>query len=181
MQSDKILAIQNLHIVEQCIEVLEAIDPELYCRSILGSRAGSLGAQFRHCIDYMTCFLRDLPTGKIDYDRRERDPELERLPVAAADRLREISRGFAVIPVSQAGGKVMIKADQMGEGAQDDPCFEWCASTLLRELRFLLSHTVHHCALISLMLKAEGVDVFEAFGVAPSTQEYWKDKALCAP
>lgn len=180
MESDKILAMQNLHIVGQCVEVLEAIDPELYSRSILGSRAGSLGGQFRHCIDYMACFLRDLPTGKIDYDRRKRDPELERLPGSAADRLREISRGLAAIPASQAGKQVMVKADQMGEGAHDDPSSEWCASTLLRELRFLLSHTVHHCALISLMLKAEGVDVSEVFGVAPSTLEYWKDNPLCA-
>ena len=49
---------------------------------------------------------------------------------------------------------------------------------MLRELQFLVSHTIHHYALIGVLLAAEGFDVsleFPEFGVAPSTLTHWKE------
>jgi uncharacterized damage-inducible protein DinB len=42
-------------------------------------------------------------------------------------------------------------------------------STLARELLFVISHTIHHQALIAVLLSAAGRTVPEAFGLAPST------------
>jgi uncharacterized damage-inducible protein DinB len=42
-------------------------------------------------------------------------------------------------------------------------------STLRRELAFVVSHTVHHQALIAVLLSLVGVPVPDAFGLAPST------------
>jgi hypothetical protein len=39
-------------------------------------------------------------------------------------------------------------------------------------LQFLCSHTVHHFALIKLLLDGTGVDLAPEFGVAPSTLAY---------
>jgi hypothetical protein len=39
-------------------------------------------------------------------------------------------------------------------------------------LQFLLSHTVHHFALMALILRAQGADPGDDFGVAPSTLEH---------
>jgi hypothetical protein len=42
-------------------------------------------------------------------------------------------------------------------------------STLGRELAFVLSHTIHHQALIALLLAIRGLHVPDRFGYAPST------------
>ena len=47
-------------------------------------------------------------------------------------------------------------------------------STLHRELQFLVGHSVHHFALIALILRQEGFDPGREFGVAPSTLAHWK-------
>jgi hypothetical protein len=55
-----------------------------------------------------------------------------------------------------------------------------CASTVARELQFLLSHTVHHYALIALILRLQGFEPGEEFGVAPSTLAHWRREVVCA-
>ncbi|MEK6687797.1 MAG: hypothetical protein AABZ01_04975, partial [Gemmatimonadota bacterium] len=45
-------------------------------------------------------------------------------------------------------------------------------SSLGRELLFLLSHTVHHFAVIRLLLQRQGTDSDPRLGVAPSTEAY---------
>jgi len=56
----------------------------------------------------------------------------------------------------------------------------WCTSSVLRELDFLQSHTVHHYSLIAMLLRLHEIDPGEDFGVAPSTLKYWKEEAACA-
>ncbi len=164
------LAAQLTFIIRQGIERLESLDDEVFTRTVPGLRSGSVGAQFRHVIDMITCMLRDLSSGRIDYDRRERDWILKEIPQRAAERMR--------LPATQLEGvanrgtrSVTVKADQLGTGVRS---LDWISSTFERELVFLLSHTVHHYALIALMLRGIGVEVAEEFGVAPSTLQYWK-------
>ena len=45
----------------------------------------------------------------------------------------------------------------------------WSRSSLLRELQFALSHTVHHYAIIARQLRERGAEPGADFGVAPST------------
>jgi hypothetical protein len=45
-------------------------------------------------------------------------------------------------------------------------------TTVGREFAFVLSHTVHHNALIAVIAKLLGVQVPERFGYAPSTLAY---------
>jgi hypothetical protein len=42
-----------------------------------------------------------------------------------------------------------------------------------RELQYLLSHTIHHYAIIGSILRAQGVEPGPDFGVAPSTLRHW--------
>ncbi len=45
-------------------------------------------------------------------------------------------------------------------------------TSLGRELAFVMSHTIHHNALIGVIAKLLGIDVPERFGYAPSTLAY---------
>ena len=65
-----------------------------------------------------------------------------------------------------------------GGGPADVP---WTASSLDRELQSLISHTVHHYALIAMLLRVSGRQPAADFGVAPSTLRYWEESRACAP
>ena len=56
----------------------------------------------------------------------------------------------------------------------------WSRSSVLRELDFLRSHTVHHYSLIAMLLRLHEIDPGAEFGVAPSTLRHWEEETLCA-
>ena len=53
-------------------------------------------------------------------------------------------------------------------------------TSVLRELEFLLSHTIHHYALVAVMARIQGCEPGPTFGVAPSTLKYQQAQAVCA-
>lgn len=173
---------QNVAVLRQGLDVVRRLDTERFCRAPRDLAVSGAGAHFRHIFDYYRCFLRDRDCGRIDYDLRERDERFEREPEYAAKRLErvvdELSAWLDANPAGLDGERsVRIRVDApegLGEAA-------WTPSTIGRELTQLLSHTIHHFALIALILKLEGVDCGSEFGVAPSTLAYWKERDACAP
>ena len=68
---------QNVYFLRQGIELLRRLDDDTFSRPPSDRpRAAGVGPHFRHCIDFYRCFLRDLPTGHVAYDSRDRRPEL---------------------------------------------------------------------------------------------------------
>src|ERR1051326_2086523 len=63
---------------------------------------------------------------------------------------------------------VMVQMDS-GSGPEQA---DWRPSSTGRELQFLCSHTVHHYALIKLLLDGSGIDLGVEFGMAPSSLAY---------
>ncbi len=158
---------QNFHLLRQGAALLRDLDPALY------AGPGGVGPQFRHCLDFYLCFLRDLPEGRIDYDARQRQPRLETEPAAALECLEEIQSRLAGVVEMDAHHRLEVKTDT----APDEPPASWWShSSLGRELRFLVSHTVHHYALISAGLRRHGVEPGTEFGMAPSTLAYREGK-----
>lgn len=154
---------QNLHLLRQGAALLRDLEPSDY------GEPGGVGPQFRHCLDFYISFLRDLPAGRIDYDARERQPRLERDPAAAVECFEDVERRLATVEGLSPDLPLAVKTDT----AADEPSDSWwSASSLGRELRFLVSHTVHHYALISEGLRRHGVQPPDGFGVAPSTLAY---------
>ena len=159
------LARQNVRCLRQGRRLIEQLEPSLYAEK---EGRGSVGAHLRHCIDYYRCFLRGLDDGRIDYDARERQPEIETDPETGAAALDEIMARLETLD-GPAGRPLQVKVDSAAWG---DPALIWSGSTLHRELQFLLSHTVHHYALIAQHLRRRGREVSDDFGVAPSTLEH---------
>lgn len=156
---------QNLHLLRQGLELLSTLDADLYAAHD-GGRS-PIGAHLRHCIDYYRCLLRGLDSGRVDYDARQRDPELESDPRAAVRALRELADQLSAVDPNDFSKALQVKVDTPAESP-----WAWNGSTLGRELRFLVSHTVHHYALIGMLLREYGVEPGDEFGVAPSTLEY---------
>ncbi len=169
------VARQLLAVLQQGLRLVEGLDPELYAKSPVPLAASSVGAHVRHVLDVARAFLQGLPEGRIDYDRREREPELELDPRQAALRLREFSCRIAEPGSARADDALWVRSDCVGESAA------WSRSSVGRELTYVLSHAIHHYALIAMILASYGCEVEEGFGVAPSTLLYWKEIGRCAP
>lgn len=163
------IAAQNLYFLEQGRQLLATLDDELFRQAGKTPRSASIGAHMRHVIDCFRCFLRGLESNRIDYDARQRHPGVETDRATADAALAEIANALATLQGTPANRPLEVKADA---AAWADPALHWHGSTLGRELQFLLSHTVHHYALIALILRGHGHEPHSDFGVAPSTLEH---------
>jgi hypothetical protein len=170
------LNLQNLltrklaEILCQGVNLLGEIDDCLYTKPESGAfvDGGAVGGHFRHCLEFVNCFLAGVENGKIDYDRRERNQQIETMrecALAEYTRTIEALENFAPEAVENS---LLVKP----EDAAGDADF-WCASSIERELEFLQSHTIHHYALVAFKLRAFGFPVAAEFGVAPSTLRFW--------
>lgn len=160
---------QNVRFLRQGVELLSTLDAGIFAETGLGGQRGSIGAHLRHCIDYYRCFVRGQAGGRVDYDARERDPRIEVEPSAAAAAVEALIGALARLRPDDFDRPVEVKVDA---AAWHDPALAWSHSSVGRELQFLLSHTVHHYALIAMILRSRGLAPPDDFGVAPSTLEH---------
>lgn len=169
---------ENVAYLRQGLSLLDRLgDAEFVCGPP-GDRVGGVGPQLRHVIDYYRCFLRDVRSGRVDYDRRERDPESETCSVTAAERVRGLIDELQALEGVRLPETLEVKADR-------DPLLpereQWARSSVRRELMFLASHTVHHFAIVAITLAGHDVPVGGGFGVAPSTLRHWQETGTPAP
>ena len=150
-------------------ELFTRVDPPAY--------ASSIGAHLRHNIDHYHSFCESALEGRIDYDHRNRDPRLERELQLTKTILEGVVSDLSELASEDLDKQVAVKVDC---GDQS----EWSTSSIRRELQFLMSHTVHHYAVIGMIYRLQGHCSPEDFGVAPSTLKYrqaQKDLKACAP
>lgn len=171
-----IIARQNIHFLEQGLDLLAAVGDGQYSDKGLFGQA-SAGAHLRHVIDAYRCFLVGIEPGLVDYDARERDRRIETDRDVAAGAIAQVIDRLAGLPEPSLDQDLRIQVDTAAWEQGKDL---WTRSTVARELQFLLSHTVHHYALIALILRGHGYDPGADFGVAPSTLEYRKAETRSA-
>jgi uncharacterized damage-inducible protein DinB len=172
----RFVAALNQQVLRQGIEVIRRLADGQYVSVPEGIAHSGAGAHFRHIYDYYRCFLRDVAGGRIDYDLRDRDPDFEADRTHALACLGTLVERLDTVFHDELTGRgpdteLEAKMDAVGDAGEDG---HWNRTTLKRELRFLVSHTIHHYALIAVILKLQGFDCGPDFGVAPSTIEYWK-------
>lgn len=152
--------------LDQGIELLERLDADLYQRRCPTVFNSAIGGHLRHNTDHYEQFLAGYATGRIDYDARTRDAAVEQDPEYAINLLRSLKAALESVPESALDAAVEVRMDG-GESSA------WTASSVRRELQFLISHTIHHYALIVAVASAHGfTDLPPQFGVAPSTLKY---------
>ncbi len=170
-----VLAADNVAYLEQALNLVGRLRDEEYIRSGQAAYGSGIGSHLRHCLDHYANFFGGLPTGRIDYDARARDPRVESERSYAQTVLRDLLARMKALSDAEGDRVIRVKMDC---GDQTDPASWWTESTVRRELQFLISHTVHHYALIAMILRLQQVDPGPGFGVAPSTLRY--QAGLCA-
>lgn len=165
----------NLHCLDQAIELLGRLPERAFARTE-ARHAKTVGPHLRHVLDHYSAFISGLPGFRVDYDAREREPRLESDLELACARMREIAGDLVLVEEDLMELPIQVRLESGGAESE-----QWSHSTVRRELQFLLSHTVHHFALIAVLLERFEIAVPDDFGIAPSTLKYWQAQAPCAP
>lgn len=153
----------NVRCLRQGMVLLQSLPVPEYTRAESACFDASVGEHMRHLIDHYACFVRDLPAGRINYDTRSRDRAVETDPAQAVARLHTL---IEALGEKELKAPVEVVMDTGGESGG------WARSSVHRELQFLLSHAVHHYALIAVFCRLRGIGTEPSFGVAPSTLRY---------
>jgi uncharacterized damage-inducible protein DinB len=168
------IVVANLRLLEQGLELIGALPDEAFAA---GRPGKPVGPHFRHVLEHYSCFLDGLDGARIDYDARPREAAIETDRAAARARIRELLAGLQELARLDLDAAAEARLES-GLGADEE---QWSRTTLRRELHFLMSHTVHHYALIGLLLAQRGIEAGSDFGVAPSTLKFWQAQPTCAP
>lgn len=155
----------NAALLREGAEVARRLDPDAFGAPTPLAPGGSVGKHLRHVAEFYEAFLDGTGSGRVDYESRPRDVTLERAPEKAARRLEELADRIEAIDPEAFGRLLRVR----GEGSLSP-----AHSTVGRELDVLLSHTLHHFALVAVFLRAIGIAPPEEFGVAPSTVRHWE-------
>lgn len=148
-------------------DTIALLDDLSYCRKTRSS--GSVGAQFRHNLDFIGAFLKGAEIGQVDYGARERDLRIENDRSAAIAQIEVLKAMIEKLESRSMLNSISVRSEIDSS--------LWFPSSVLRELEFVYSHMVHHHALIAEKLLGFGIHVEKDFGVAPSTLQYWKKQA----
>lgn len=160
----------NIHTLQQGCAVLDHITAEQYSHPI-GAHSSSIGKHVRHIIDHYLCLINGMLGDKIAYDARIRDQRYELNVHIARQKIDQICMQLKNIVAKSVGNGAMPKRKltvSCSTSVEQSSPIE-VDSTLERELVFLQSHSVHHFALIKMILQGQGITIGEHFGIAPST------------
>lgn len=149
------------HGIEQCAELLRQLSESSFTQTEGGE--SSIGAHLRHILDRYHCFFAGLESGCVDYDGRKRDKAIETNLEAATFALTSIARRIDELDA------VAVGPLQIRESVHHLSPQVLLGSSIRRELMSLITHTTHHLAIIALLARAQGYELPEDFGKAPST------------
>lgn len=157
----------NLTCLEQGIHFLECVPPELFTSSCAVCFGSTIGGHLRHNVEHYQQFLEGIPERRVNYDARSRQLAIETEIPTALEALRSLKAALSALSLpADDSAELEILMDGGTEA-------HWTHSSLSRELQFLISHTIHHYALIVTIAKTLGFDGFSSdFGVAPSTLKH---------
>ena len=142
---------------------IEHLPADVYC-AVSGHASGSIGQHVRHVADHVRALLDLTQTAAFTYDARLRGTRIEREPSSAADEIVRLCiaiEAFDDLPFDrEVTLSVLTDAGRVPVSVR---------SSVGRELAFVLQHTIHHCAMVGILLEAAGRRVSPRFGYAPST------------
>lgn len=156
---------QSTHLIDFTHQVLDQLLD--FVRQHEGDGAPSYkgpgGSHLRHIIEHYETLTRGGDC--LDYDNRARDQILETTASLARERLHQIKSAINEYQQQDLDRAIQVKGM---DGLQGEYQY-LVGSTVARELVFLASHAIHHCAILRPYCEANGIVVGSFFGIAPST------------
>jgi len=143
------------------IELLRQLTDDEFTQKNPELNNATIGEHMRHIIELFGCLLENYDCGLINYDDRKRDIILQ----------TDKNEAIAIIE------KYLLEIDKPNKPLSlTHNCYspiELLQTNYFRELIYNLEHSIHHQALIKVVLhRLPHIKVTNSFGVAPSTLEY---------
>jgi uncharacterized damage-inducible protein DinB len=151
----------------QLAGVLKRLDDEQYTVQAARGISGSIGGHVRHCLDHVSALIAAAGTGRIDYDHRRRGTAVESCRTAALAEIRRVTYDLCLLTVHPLDRPLQLVAAVDCRGARLS-----APSSVGREFAFVVSHTIHHLAVIALLLRDLSIEVPPRFGYAPTTPAF---------
>lgn len=163
-----------ISVLRQLAALLHAASDDQYTMKPVGVVNSSIGGHVRHCLDHVDALLAGICIGDMSYDDRQRGTDVESCRLAALQAIERQEQELHGILHLSIDHPIRLKVLM----AATAPSI-LVETSLGRELAFVMSHTVHHNALIGVIAKVLGINVPERFGYAPSTLAHL-EKKRCA-
>ena len=151
-------------LLDELAAVLQQVSATAYTAKSFPRVSGSIGQHVRHILDHVAGLCATARSGVLSYDWRERGTDVEADLSAALRTIRHLQRTLAQLDDCDENAPITLTS-VVAHGTAPVAA----RSTLAREILFVISHTIHHQALIAVLLSAAGRGVPDAFGLAPST------------
>jgi uncharacterized damage-inducible protein DinB len=151
-------------LLHQMRSMVERLDDESYTRPAPGRSSGGVGGHVRHCLDHIGALVQAARTGIVEYDRRQRGTEVESCRAAALDQIGELTARLTTLDASTLDEPVLVETQIDPSGAMI-----LTRSSVCREVAFVISHTIHHNAIVAQLLAGRDIGLDARFGVAPAT------------
>jgi hypothetical protein len=155
-------SLQPANVLSRLTLLVQGMHSEHYKQPLPVLSQQSIGAHSRHVIEFYQCLRKGIEGGKVCYEDRIRDIEIETEKNFALDMLHNLMHWH----ISE-DKPILLQVGSSKSGNGFD-----LQSSLLRELHYVAEHTIHHLALIRIGANALGYTTTDHFGIAPSTIEY---------
>ena len=119
-----------------------------------------VGAHIRHNLDFVNALLNGIDERTVDYNARLRDPRVETDREYAIEQLAMACSRLEAMTRDVCARLVMVRSEIDVD--------VWHTSSVAREIEFLHSHTVHHYALVRMLVG----ETESSLGVSPSTLRF---------
>ena len=160
-------------VLQQGCTFLDRVSDEVYARRLEGTLAASLGAHYRHVLDHFLCLAEGIRAGRVNYDQRRRNPQLENSVTCA----RLVTEGLIDELGSLSHEILQRECTVTYSVAYGESQEEAVSSNLAREVMFCVGHAIHHYAILRLLCAGVGVKLPYEFGIAPSTLKHLEAEA----
>jgi hypothetical protein len=153
-----------VRLLDELSATVMTIPTGIYSAPFDGGVSGTIGEHVRHSLDHVSALVAAGRSDTLSYDHRHRGTSIEGDPGAALQQILRLKAGLERWSMRSLEEPIRVTSMIAADGAAVSG---W--STLARELAFVVSHTIHHQAIIGILLAFHGYDVPDRFGHSPST------------
>lgn len=153
--------------IRQLVHLLQQLQNTAhYSQPIKSLGDSTIGQHVRHIIELYQCLLKGYESGAVNYDKRDRNKQIE----------TDIST--AIIALKKINETLEKENKELEMIYETETMPLRLTSNYFREVYYNLEHCIHHQALIKVGLIEMKINTIpDQFGVAPSTIQYRKQCA----
>lgn len=155
-------------ISEQVQDLLDLMNNKNYSQPLSTFNGSSIGQHIRHIVDFYLCLINGIKAADINYDKRERNPNIEKDCLTAKNMMAIIASKVQAVDIEKP---VKVCSSFV---ANEDVALKLIPSSIGRELMYAYDHAIHHLAIIKIGMQIHfpEIPISKNLGVAPSTLKY---------